>query len=172
MTIRAKRQETSPSFGFAPVAGDDARILVLGSLPGQRSLSEGEYYAHPQNGFWRIMRELVGAAGTYEERCNALVENRIALWDVLASSIRRGSMDADIRAENAEVNDFSGFFRTHGHVRIIGFNGQKAAQLFARLVDEHLQDTIDRTIVLPSTSPAYASMSLAEKLDRWRSLLE
>ncbi len=91
-----------PSEGFPPVAGADARILVLGSLPGDRSISEQQYYAHPQNAFWPIMRELFGIEGDYSVRCKRLIENRIALWDVLHSSVRPGSMDSDIHLDSAE----------------------------------------------------------------------
>lgn len=93
------------SLGFPPVARRDARILILGSLPGQRSIAAREYYAHPQNGFWKIMAELVGASGSYEQRCAALLKSHIALWDVLGSSLRPGSLDADIQLATAEVNE-------------------------------------------------------------------
>ncbi len=94
------------SVGFPPVARHDARLLILGSLPGQRSLQAAQYYAHPQNAFWRIMQEVTGAGGTYEQRCERLIANGIALWDVLAESVRPGSMDADIQMPSAEANDF------------------------------------------------------------------
>lgn len=155
----------SPSSCFAPVARGDARILILGSLPGQRSLKAVEYYAHPQNAFWRIMRDLVGADGTYEQRCATLVENGIALWDVLAESLRPGSMDADIKLDTAKANDFGAFYQSHPDIERLCFNGQKAAQMYSRFVDDAgsrlQQDT------LPSTSPAYAAMAYAQKLERW-----
>ena len=89
--------------GSPPVALADARILVLGSLPSERSIAVGEYYAHPRNAFWPIMRELVGARGSYAERCTALVEAGIALWDVLKRSERPGSLDSDIRLDTADT---------------------------------------------------------------------
>lgn len=153
------------------MARDDARILILGSLPGQRSLREQQYYAHPQNVFWHIMRELVGAAGSYEQRCDDLAEHGIALWDVLASSVRPGSMDADIHTKSSIVNDFKGFFSTHSRIEKVGFNGQKAGQLFVRLVQSDVMTIAPEQIILPSTSPAYASMTFAAKLDRWRAFL-
>lgn len=158
----------APSRSFAPLARADARILILGSLPGQRSLAEKQYYAHPQNAFWRIMRELAGADGDYANRCAALVKRRIALWDVLYESVRPGSMDADIRLETAQVNDFESFFRDHPGVCRVCFNGQKAAALFVRLVNAAGSREM---ITLPSTSPAYASMSFDGKLERWRAAL-
>lgn len=160
----------SPSSCFAPISRRDARILILGSLPGQRSLQAVEYYAHPQNSFWRIMRDLVGADGTYEQRCATLVKNGIALWDVLAESARPGSMDANIKLDTAKANDFDAFFLRHPDIERICFNGKKAAQMYSRFVDDDgsplQQDT------LPSTSPAYAAMAYPQKLARWRSAIE
>jgi hypoxanthine-DNA glycosylase len=168
--LKKRVAATSPSSCFAAVARGDARILILGSLPGQRSLQAVQYYAHPQNAFWRIMRDLVGADGTYEQRCATLVENGIALWDVLAESTRPGSMDADIELETAKANDFGAFFLRHPDIERLCFNGQKAAQMYSRFVDDAgrrlQQDT------LPSTSPAYAAMAYPQKLARWRSAIE
>ncbi len=155
--------------GFPPVARPDARVLILGSLPSQRSIAKQQYYGHPQNAFWRIMGELVGVTGGYAERCAALVEHRIALWDVLAASVRPGSMDADIALDSAQVNDFESFFEAHTAVRRICFNGQKAAQMFERFAAGIAGSR--ETVILPSTSPAYASMRFEEKLSRWRAAL-
>ena len=170
--LAATESRIAHSVGFPPIARSDARVLILGSLPGQRSLAEQQYYAHPQNAFWGIMAELIDARGDYEARCRQLVDNGIALWDVLASSIRPGSMDADIDRGSAVANDFAGFQAAHPNVDCIGFNGRKAAELFTRLVAPVLTSTQPMTVVLPSTSPAYASMRPAEKLERWRTFLE
>ena len=161
----------APSVGFPPVARADARVLILGSLPGQRSLEEQQYYAHPQNAFWGIMAELIDAHGNYAARCRCLVDSRIALWDVLASSVRPGSMDADIDRGSAVPNDFAGFLADHPDVERVGFNGRKAAELFSRMVAPTLAETSPATFVLPLTSPAYASMRPAQKLERWRTFL-
>jgi TDG/mug DNA glycosylase family protein len=159
------------STGFPPVERADATILILGSLPGQRSIAEQQYYAHPQNAFWRIMQELFGVEGDYTERCRQLVENRIALWDVLMRSFRPGSMDAHISLGEATPNDFAGFFSRHESVRLVAFNGRKAEQLFGRFVDPlGVADDI-RRIALPSTSPAYASLSFSGKVVAWRDAL-
>ena len=160
----------TPSTGFAPISGRRARVLILGSLPGQRSLLARQYYAHPQNTFWRIMQELTGAEGSYRQRCSVLVEHGIALWDVLAESVRPGSMDADIRVESAAANDFSEFLTEHREIKLICFNGQKAAKLFQRFGAQEGEDA-RRYETLPSTSPAYASMPYALKLERWRGAL-
>jgi hypoxanthine-DNA glycosylase len=161
----------SRSSGFPPVARPDACTLILGSLPGARSIAEQQYYAHPQNAFWRIMAELFAIQGDYDARCRQLTENRIALWDVLLSSVRPGSMDADISIATATPNDFDGFFDAHPSIDLVAFNGRKAQQLFGRLV-EPLATTRDiRQVLLPSTSPAYASMAPADKLAAWRQAL-
>ena len=175
-TIRAIGSKTSlgaseaASTGFAPIARDDARVLILGSLPGQRSIKEAEYYANPQNAFWPIMCELFSIEGNYERRCEQLRKNGIAVWDVLARSIRPGSMDADIRTNASKANDFQEFFHRHRQVELVCFNGKKAAQLFERLVDVVQLDSKPEFITMPSTSPAYASMPFAKKLELWSAL--
>ena len=159
------------SEGFPPIERRDARVLVLGTLPGVRSLTEQQYYAHPQNAFWPIMRELFGVSGEYDERCAALVLHNVAVWDVLRASVRPGSLDADIRQDTAAANDFGTFFEAHPEIEIVAFNGKKAEQLFYRMIaDEHRQ--VHRHIGLPSTSPAYAAMSFKAKLKIWRAVLE
>jgi hypoxanthine-DNA glycosylase len=157
----------TPSTGFAPIEDHNATILVLGSLPGQRSLQEQQYYAHPQNSFWRIMQALIGAEGSYDQRCTNLIVNGIALWDVLEASVRPGSMDADIKTETASGNDFVAFFAAHPKLELVCFNGQKAAQLYKRLIGPDVTDNVLRFETLPSTSPAYAAMRYEQKLARW-----
>jgi hypoxanthine-DNA glycosylase len=159
------------SRGFPPVARADARSLILGSLPGARSIAEQEYYAHPRNAFWRIMRELFDIDGDYKTRCAQLNANGIALWDVLHSSVRPGSMDADIQIGSAAVNDFAAFFSAHPDIRTVAFNGRKAEQLFARFVEPGIKIVGVRRVALPSTSPAYASMPFSGKLRAWRDAL-
>lgn len=157
-----------PSEGFPPVARADAEILILGSLPGQRSIDEQQYYAHPRNAFWPIMKALFGVHGSYAERVRQLVENRIALWDVLGSSLRPGSLDSSIELDSVRVNEFGPFLRSHQDLRLIAFNGKKAEQLFNRFV---VADSVGPEICrtgLPSTSPAYAAMPFSGKLARWQ----
>ena len=160
--------QSERSSGFEPLANDDARVLILGSLPSQRSIAANEYYAHPQNSFWRIMGELVGAGGDYADRCSALQRGKIALWDVLASSVRPGSLDADIQMSSAEVNDFVHFLAAHTAVERICFNGQKAAKIFSDRVSQDIIDSRIQLFTLPSTSPAHAAMRFDEKLELWR----
>jgi TDG/mug DNA glycosylase family protein len=160
-------RNTAAAIGFAPIARQDARILVLGSLPGQKSLTEQEYYAHPQNAFWPIMKEIFAVTGSYAERCACLMHHELAVWDVLQSSVRPGSLDADIRQETAMANDFEAFLREHPRIQGIAFNGKKAQQLFRRMVC--IEDFGDlRMIELPSTSPAHAAMTFESKLDLWK----
>lgn len=160
------------SRGFAAVSAPDARVLVLGSLPGVKSIAEQQYYAHPQNAFWRIMRAVLGVEGSYAARSSQLTEHGVALWDVLASSRRPGSLDADIDVETARANDFADFLATHTAVRRICFNGRKAESLFRRLVLHTLDGPLPRLVGLPSTSPAYAAMPFAVKLEHWQAALD
>jgi hypoxanthine-DNA glycosylase len=158
-----------PSFGFPPLSSPSARILILGSLPGRLSLERGEYYANPQNAFWRIIAMRVAdLPQDYPGRVAALVEQRIALWDVLAMATRSGSLDADIGAD-AIPNNFRAFFHAHPHIRAIGFNGATAAKLYERQVLPTLPEA-PRNIVrhtLPSTSGAHATLNLTAKTTRW-----
>lgn len=160
------------STGFPPIARGDARLLILGTLPSQASLEARQYYAHPRNAFWRIMAELFGAEDTYAERCQRILQHGIAVWDVLQSSVRPGSMDADIRTDTARVNDFVGFFDTHPDVAAVCFNGKKAQALYQRMVEPATAARIASYNVLPSTSPAHASLNFAAKLKAWRAIAQ
>jgi hypoxanthine-DNA glycosylase len=157
------------SFGFPPVSSPSARVLVLGSLPGRLSLERGEYYAKPQNAFWKIVgAKIPELPSDYAGRASALIEHRVALWDVLAAATRPGSLDSSIAAD-AIPNNFRAFFHIHPHIELICFNGRMAAKLYERHVMPSLtatQRAIERE-TLPSTSPANASFSLAQKMVRW-----
>jgi len=160
---------------FEPVARADARVLILGSLPGKVSLERGQYYAQPQNAFWRIMGELVGASPDlpYEDRLHALKENSIALWDVCAAGHRSGSLDSAIELSTVETNDFSKFLCAHTGIGLICFNGAKAKEIYECKVQQEPPFLFKRIRyeVLPSTSPAHAAMSYDQKLSRWRGVL-
>lgn len=158
------------SEGFPPIERRDARVLILGSLPGRRSIAKQQYYAHAQNAFWPIMNELFDIDGHYERRCEQLADRKIALWDVLAGSVRPGSMDAAIRMDTANPNDFDEFLGAHPGVELIAFNGRKAEQLFARFIRIPSARRLP-CVRLPSTSPAYASMTFSVKLAAWRAQL-
>lgn len=153
--------------GLPPIENPDARALVLGSMPGGRSLQLARYYAHPQNLFWTIMGDLVGAGREldYEARLAKLRESSIALWDVIASCDREGSLDSAIR--DAVANDFEGFFVGHPRLRAVLFNGAMAASVFSRQVPrEHVPPGV-RLVRLPSTSPANRGFSTEEKTAQW-----
>jgi hypoxanthine-DNA glycosylase len=160
---------------FAPVAGPDARILILGSIPGRESLRQQQYYAHPRNAFWPIMAELFGAGPglPYRQRLALLVANRLALWDVIEACSRPSSLDSDIEEATIQVNDFQRFLADHRQIGTILFNGGKAAQTFNRRILPHLEVTNQPLTChrLPSTSPANAGTSYAEKLAAWRARL-
>lgn len=156
------------SQGFTAVARTDARVLILGSMPGVASLEATQYYAFPRNAFWRIMGELFAAGPQldYPSRLQKLTENHIALWDVINTCFRPGSLDSAISEEGMATNDFSGFFKTHPHISHVFFNGQKAADLFKKKVAPGLAEKHEY-LVLPSTSPANAAKSYAAKLEAW-----
>lgn len=159
---------------FPPLARTDARILILGSMPGVASLRAGQYYAHPQNQFWKILGQRLGfdPAAPYETRTKALLDARIALWDVLASCQRPGSLDARIHVASAIANDLAGFLAKHPAIERICFNGSTAENLFRRLVQPRLTSPGIPTLRLPSTSPAHAAMTPARKLAIWAAVLE
>ena len=160
------------SFGFPPVSSPSARVLVLGSLPGRLSLQRGEYYANPQNAFWKIVGARIQELPVdYAGRVAASIDLGVALWDVLAAATRSGSLDADI-GDDAIPNNFRAFFHIHPHIRLVLFNGATAARLYQRHVVPTLTDP-ERAITrdtLPSTSGAHASLSFAQKAARWSAL--
>ncbi len=135
----------------------------------------GQYYAQPQNAFWRIMGRLCGAepALPYGTRLERIRAHGIAVWDVLAAGERRGSLDSAIVGASIVVNDFAGFFASHREIGLICFNGAKAAELYRRRVQPRLEPTLAalESHLLPSTSPAHASMAFEQKLERWRAAL-
>ena len=157
------------------VAAADARLLVLGSMPGALSLERGEYYAHPRNQFWPILFATFGAAdpGPYAARVAFALEHHIALWDVLESCEREGSLDARIVAGSERPNDIVGFLQRHRQVRAIALNGGKAAQSFRRWIAADSNVILSRVAILtmPSTSPAHA-VPLAIKLASWKAAFE
>ncbi|MSQ21271.1 MAG: DNA-deoxyinosine glycosylase [Betaproteobacteria bacterium] len=156
--------------GFAPIANRNASILILGSMPGNASLAAGRYYAHPQNAFWRIMAALlrIDAGSPYRARTQVLKSAGIALWDVLQSCTREGSLDAMIDPDAEIANDFAGFFRTHRQVTRVFFNGAKAEACFKRHVLPVMGSAPLSYARLPSTSPAHASMPFERKLAAWQ----
>lgn len=161
---------------FPPIARRDAATLILGSLPGRKSLEMQQYYAHPQNAFWKLIAAIFAfdAGMPYARRVRTLTAHRIALWDVLAAAERPGSLDSSIVHASARVNDFAAFFRAHPRIRRVFFNGRKAEDLFCRyaLPDLGHEFAAIRYESLPSTSPAHAGMTFARKLEMWRRIAE
>lgn len=157
--------------GLPPIARADARVLILGSMPGTASLQAGQYYAHRQNRFWPFMGTLIGAAPTlpYLQRVQRLHEAGIALWDVIAHCRREGSLDSAIRDECS--NDFSDFLARHPGVATVLFNGAKAETSFVRRVLPALAGVELVCRRLPSTSPANAAQTDTAKLAIWREAL-
>jgi double-stranded uracil-DNA glycosylase len=154
---------------FPPVVAPDTRVLVLGSLPGERSLAVQRYYAHPQNRFWHLIGKVIGvelAPLDYEARLAELLEAKVGLWDTVASAHRMGSLDASIRA--AEHNPLAELAASLPELRAVGFNGQTSA----RIGMPQLAGTSLTLVALPSSSPANASIPLADKEKLWSRLGE
>ncbi len=152
---------------FPPVADRQARILVLGTLPGEESLRRGEYYAHPRNLFWPIVFALFDAvpAPSYAARLAFVAAHQIALWDVCESGARDASANSSIRRECP--NPIDRLLETHPLISAVAFNGTGAR----RLHDRHFARRPDITyLALPSTSPAHARIGFAGKLAQWAAL--
>ncbi|HUV98938.1 MAG TPA: DNA-deoxyinosine glycosylase [Gallionella sp.] len=158
---------------FEPIEDRTATVLILGSMPGKVSLATGRYYAHTRNAFWTIMGELIGAESglPYTDRIDILRGSGIALWDVIASCIRTGSLDSDIQAGSVVPNDFNSFFLGHPDISRIYFNGAKAEQCFLKYVHPYLESAALQYRRLPSTSPANAGISYGQKLLAWQSVI-
>lgn len=153
---------------FPPVAREDARILILGSMPSVASLEAGFYYGHPRNAFWRILSEVFCAPlpETIEQKKALIIENRLALWDSLTACEREGSLDSAIR--QPELNDFGTLFERCPEIERVLFNGGTAHRLFMRAGAAFLAGREWR--VMPSTSPAY-TLSYERKLAQWHQAL-
>lgn len=179
MTASADHEDRAS--GFPPIAGRAPRVLILGTLPSVASIEKCQYYGHPQNAFWKIMYALLAGRDdgdtrpvevAYAKRTALLKRSGIAVWDVLGQSVRPGSMDADIDWSTAEPNPLTDFLGSRPGIALVCFNGREAGKLFTRFVDTSaLKRDIDYA-ALPSTSPAYAAMPLAEKTRRWRAALK
>ena len=162
--------------GFPPIADNNAVILILGSMPSIKSLEHQQYYAHPRNSFWFIITKLLSSSDTeleYEQKKALLLHNRIALWDVLNTCQRKGSLDSSIKNESTVVNDFNTFFIDHPLIKAVYFNGTRAQQEYMK----HILPTLDEKFLsieykrLPSTSPAMASLNREQKLQQWKTIL-
>ena len=164
-----------PVESFPPLFNGSAQVLIHGSMPGMASLSAGQYYAHPRNAFWRIMRGIFGIDESlpYSHRTTALLNQGLAVWDVLKACVRQGSLDSDIVSHSIVANDFKTLFEQCPAIGKIVFNGSTAEQTYIR----HVLPTLDLkhasipAVRLPSTSPAHAGLDFEGKLNAWRNAL-
>ncbi len=149
---------------FPPIIDKNSKILILGSIPGAKSLEKQEYYGHPQNKFWKIIFELFNEEFTenYTDKIDVLIRNHIALWDVLDSCERKGSLDSEIK--NEEANPILELLEKHEKISAIFCNGGKSFKALQQILGKNFKIPI---ILLPSTSPLH-TISFAEKLEKWK----
>ncbi|MFN8583146.1 MAG: DNA-deoxyinosine glycosylase [Gemmatimonadaceae bacterium] len=160
--------------GFPPIVTPASRVLVLGTMPGVASVKAGQYYAHPRNLFWPMAAEIFqfDPRAPYESRVGLLQAAGVALWDVLESVWRPGSLDARIDTRTAKANDFNAFFDNYPSILRVCFNGRTAHALYVRKVVPALRGTLEKEcVVLPSTSPANTTATRTDKLRQWRAAL-
>lgn len=157
---------------FTPIINANSHTLILGSMPGKVSLNEVQYYAHPRNGFWYIMGNLFGAGldKPYQKRLSILLDNGIALWDVIQQCSRSTSLDSDIDEQSIIPNDFESLLEEYSQISRIFFNGGKAEQSFKRYVRPQLVQQLKNISCkcLTSTSPANARYSIEDKMIMWQ----
>lgn len=151
---------------FPPIIDQESKILILGSVPGVKSLEKQEYYGHPQNKFWKIIFELfeVDFTENYVEKIEILKKNKIAVWDVIDTCERKGSLDSEIR--NEEANDIKNLLQTHPNIRAIFCNGGKSYKNLKKILDKNSEIPV---YLLPSTSPLH-TISFEKKLEEWKIL--
>ena len=152
---------------FPPIIDKESKILILGSIPGVKSLEMKQYYAHPQNKFWKIIFELFNEKFTtdYVERIKILEKHQIALWDIIETCERKGSLDSEIR--NEEANKIGELLQNFPNIKAIFCNGQKSYKNLQKILLKEFHLPI---IALPSTSPAHASLRYEEKLLSWQKI--
>ena len=161
----------SVKVGLPPIAREDARLFVLGSLPGDASLAALQYYAHPTNQFWRLLGGAIAEPLVdlpYEERLGRLAQRRVGLWDVIAAATRRGSLDQAIR--EAQHNQLERLLHGFRDLRAIAFNGATSAAIGRRLIGGALPPRVT-LLDLPSSSAAN-TRPFAEKAAVWQRLAE
>ncbi len=153
---------------FDPISNLDTIVLILGTMPGDKSLELGEYYGHSRNRFWKIISKITGnpLPLTYEDKKKLLIKSKIGVWDVAHKANRKGSLDSAI--ENEQPNDLEGFISRHKNLKVIGFNGIKSKELFEKYFDKK-SDL--KYISLPSTSPANTGIDFDNICKLWRQIL-
>lgn len=152
---------------FPPLIDHESQILILGSIPGVKSLEKQQYYAHPQNKFWKLIFELFSEKFTedYQERTNMLKRNHIAVWDVIDSCERKGSLDSEIK--NEEANQIAELLEQYPNVKAIFCNGGKSYKNLQKILGKSFKIPI---FLLPSTSPLH-TISFDKKLEEWKVVL-
>ncbi|WP_424946322.1 DNA-deoxyinosine glycosylase [Candidatus Spongiihabitans sp.] len=157
--------------GFPPIADARATVLILGSMPSEESLRKKQYYGNPHNAFWKIMARLLEFehAAIYAERTRILTNNKMALWDVMQTCERQGSLDSAIIDSTIVANDFVSFYHRHPNIKHVFFNGTKAEKEYCKRALPKLSSETKGIEYsrLPSTSPAMASLSFEVKLREW-----
>ncbi|KAB1230890.1 DNA-deoxyinosine glycosylase [Chryseobacterium viscerum] len=153
---------------FPPLIDAQSEIIILGSIPGVKSLEMQQYYAHPQNKFWKIIFELLNEEFTddYAQRIETVKKYHIALWDVIDSCERKGSLDSEIK--NEEANQIAELMEEHPNVKAIFCNGGKSYKNLQKLLGKSYKLPV---ILLPSTSPLH-TVSFEKKLEEWKKVLE
>lgn len=156
---------------FNPIIDNNSKILILGSMPGRKSLAMQQYYAHPQNRFWRLLAQLLeeDVPTNYEQKQALLLRHHIALWDTLAYCEREGSLDSDIK--NEQPNAIVQLVSEHEQLRAVFCNGGKAAAAFKKYFAKALPASI-AVYYLHSTSPANARMRLDALAAEWQVILQ
>ncbi|WP_379963242.1 DNA-deoxyinosine glycosylase [Epilithonimonas sp. UC225_85] len=149
---------------FPPIVDENSRILILGSMPGAKSLQMQQYYAFPQNQFWKIMFHLFDAefSQDYQARISLLKTNNIALWDVIESCERKGSSDTEIKDEID--NNIPELIKNYPNIKTIFCNGQKSYKNLVKILGKDFKIPI---VCLPSTSPLH-TVKFDEKLESWK----
>jgi double-stranded uracil-DNA glycosylase len=158
--------------GFAPIVTGNASVLILGSIPSEASLLRQQYYGHPRNAFWPIMGALFDSDPelSYQRRKEMLMKNGIAVWDVLQSCNRLGSLDSSIELATIRTNDFTGFFTEYKYIKKVFFNGRMAEKLYQKWILPTLNHGFSylEYHCLPSTSPTHASLNFEQKIEAWK----
>ena len=152
---------------FPPISNPDCKVLILGTMPGEKSLKMNQYYAHGGNQFWKLIFNIFNEtfSNDYEKCKTILIQNKIALWDVLKACEREGSSDSSILKE--ESNDFKTFFINHPSIKLIAFNGNNAEAYFNTYSKEKPEI---KNLTLPSTSPANTWKTFEQKLTEWKKI--
>jgi len=159
-------------FNFLAASSSQARILLLGTMPGAASLYQNQYYGHPQNKFWKFMELIFGISRSlpYTQRTKLLTQKGIVLWDVIHQCSRKGSLDSAIKDDSIKLNNFPYLFQQYPQLEAIFFNGQNAANYYKKLVLPNINQNYSDLprLILPSTSPANARTPWQDQLEKWK----